>query len=271
MNFTMSFKQRFLLSVLSGILFVPAWYTWGTGFILFIAFIPMLLVEQDLVKAGKNSREFFLMPFLSFFIWNLAATWWIKNASIAGAVVAILVNTTFMSIPFWLFSYTHRKLGNSFGYFSLLFYWIAFEYFYLNAEISWTWLNLGNGFANNIRFIQWYEYTGVLGGTFWVLTVNLLLFRALSKFKETGKLQAAKTELGLFAFFLIIPIVLSLFIFRNYTEKKNPYEIVVIQPNIDPYMKFNDIPPDEQMDIFIRLADSLTGPSTDYIVVPRHL
>jgi apolipoprotein N-acyltransferase len=265
----MSKKQRIYLSLFSGLLFVPAWYQWGSGIFLFIAFIPLLFAEADLVRTGKRSREFFLLPFLTFFVWNVLTTWWIKNASFAGLITALIVNSAFMTIPFWLFSLTHRKLGNSFGYFSLLFYWVAFEYFYLNGEISWTWLNLGNGFANNIKMIQWYEFTGVLGGTFWVLCINLLLFKALSKYLETKNLRYSQVELSTAAILLIVPMVISHLTFNNYEEKEKPYEIVVIQPNIDPYMKFNDIPPEEQMNILIRLADSLADQNTDYIVAPE--
>lgn len=265
----MSLKYRILFSILSGLLFVPAWYSGGFGWLLFIAFIPLLIVEEDLVREKIRSSQFFLLPFLTFFIWNLASTWWIKNASFAGLITALVVNTTFMTLPFWLFTVTHRKLGNAYGYFSLLFYWLTFEYFYLNAEISWTWLNLGNGFANNIKLIQWYEYTGTLGGTFWVLSLNLLLFRALSKYMRGKSIRKSMTELGIAFILLIFPVIASMIRFNNYTEEENPYEIVVIQPNIDPYMKFNAIPPQEQMDILIHLADSLSDENTDYIVAPE--
>lgn len=265
----MSLKYRILFSILSGLLFIPAWYSGGSGLILFIAFIPLLLVEQDLVRSKERSSQYFWLPFLTFFIWNLASTWWIKNASFAGLLTALAVNTSFMTIPFWLFTLTHRKLGNSYGYFSLLFYWLTFEYFYLNAEISWTWLNLGNGLANDIKLIQWYEYTGTLGGSFWILSVNLLLFRSLSKYLKLKSLRNSKLELGLAVILLMFPIVFSLIRFNNYKEEKRPYEIVVIQPNIDPYMKFVDIPPQEQMDILIHLADSLSDENTDYIIAPE--
>jgi apolipoprotein N-acyltransferase len=74
-------------------------------------------------------------------------------------IFAVFFNTTVITIPFWLFSLTHRKLGNGFGYFSFIFYWLAYEYIYINGEISFTWLNLGNGFAQDTRLVKWYEYT----------------------------------------------------------------------------------------------------------------
>lgn len=265
----MSSRNRLVFSLISGLLFVPAWYTWGSGIILFVAFLPLLYLEEELIRNKARSFTFFLYPFISFLTWNILTTWWIKNASFAGLITALLVNSTFMTLPFWLFTITHRKLGSSFGYFSLLFYWIAFEYFYLNGEISWTWLNLGNGFANDIKLIQWYEFTGTLGGSFWVLSVNLLLYQVLSSWMQNKTIRPKLVELFTLLIILILPALISLSIFHNYTEKENPVDIAVIQPNIDPYMKFNDIPPDEQMNILFHLADSVSDGNTDYIVAPE--
>ena len=266
----MNSKQKLYLSLLSGVLFIPAWYGWwGSGMLLFIAFIPMLMVEEELLKTQKKTAAFFWFPYLTFFIWNLGASWWIYNASVTGLIAALVINSFMMALPFWLFSLTHRKLGESIGYFSLLFYWIAMEYFYLHAEISWTWFNLGNGFANDIKLIQWYEYTGTLGGTFWVLGMNLLLFKVFKGIKSNKKLSYYKTELILGLTLFILPASFSFLKFYTYEEEENPYEIVVVQPNIDPYSKFNDIPSEEQLQIFLDISDSLTSISTDYIVAPE--
>ncbi len=265
----MNNKKQIYLSVLSGIFLFPAWYTWGSGLLLFIAFLPMLFVENALIKSNYKGSRFFWLPFLTFMVWNLLDTWWLFFASPAGLVVALLVNSSLMALPFWLFSLTHRKLGDVFGYLSLLVFWIAFEFFYLHAEISWTWLNLGNGFAHNIKLVQWYEYTGVLGGTAWVLIINLFLFKVSRAFIFERSLREAKTEAILAAVFIFVPIVFSLIRYYQYEEVKKPYEIAVIQPNIDPYQKFNDIPPQEQMNILLRIADSLGTEHTDYFVAPE--
>ncbi len=265
----MTRKQQLSLCLLSSVLFVPAWYTWGSGLFLFVAFIPLLFVEADMVKRKVRGSSWFWLPFLTFAIWNIITTWWVKNASFPGMLLAVGVNSFLMGITFWLFSQTHRRLGNRFGYFALLFYWIAFEYFYLHGEISWTWLNLGNGFAHNIRLIQWYEFTGTLGGTAWVLMVNLLLFKTLQSYLNNRTVRPVLFETLLAAVLIIFPVTWSLVRYYTYTEKSDPYNIAVIQPNIDPYQKFNDIPPEQQMDILLNIADSLSSPATDYFVAPE--
>ena len=60
--------------------------------------------------------------------------------------------------------------------------WLAFEYLHLNWDLTWPWLTLGNVFSDKTTWIQWYEYTGVLGGSLWVLTINTILYFALRKF-----------------------------------------------------------------------------------------
>ena len=58
-------------------------------------------------------------------------------------------------------------------------FWLAFEFLYLRAEINFPWLVLGNGFANDVILIQWYEMTGALGGSLWALVMNILLFKII--------------------------------------------------------------------------------------------
>lgn len=267
----MSKRLLLFLSVLSGLLLTPAWYSWGSGLFLLIALVPLLIVEHELTSHPEKYRKRFnfLFPYLTFFIWNALTIWWLKNASMPGMIFAVFFNSFVVTIPFWLFSITHRKLGDGFGYFSLIFYWLAYEYIYINGEISFTWLDLGNGFAQDIRLIQWYEFTGVQGGTLWILLSNIILFKIIKKYLEEKSFANVRTETVLLVILLIVPISISLFRFVTYKEKSDPYEIVVIQPNIDPYMKFNDIPNDEQVNIMIHLADSLTSEKTDYIAVPE--
>ncbi len=265
----MSRKHRILLSILTGLLLTPAWFKWGSGLLLLFAFVPLLLVERDLLNQKVKSKAWFWLPALSFLVFNILATWWVKNASFAGLLVALVINTFMMSMPFWLFTLTHRKLGNRIGYFSFIVYWLAMEYFYLNAEISWTWLNLGNGFAYDIAMVQWYELTGALGGTLWVLLSNLIIFSILDAFRGGAGWKDVKSKSWALGIIILLPLLASILRFYTYEEESDPYEIVVVQPNIDPYQKFNDVPVEEQLDIYFRIADSLSGPGTDYIVAPE--
>ena len=73
------------------------------------------------------------------------------------------------------------------------------EYLHLNWDLSWPWLTLGNGFANSPNLVQWYEFTGFLGGSLWVLLMNFLLFRLAKKqnFEENNE-QNLKSKKNIF-------------------------------------------------------------------------
>ena len=92
--------HRILLAATTGILLSAGWYEWGTGLLLLVAFIPLLLVEDDLTRFGevKNARKVYLYAVLAIFIWNVITTWWIKNASLVGLVAAVVVSTLYMSL-----------------------------------------------------------------------------------------------------------------------------------------------------------------------------
>ena len=267
----MSQKRLLLFSILSGALLSPAWYQWGHGLVLIIALIPLLFVEDflDKNKAEYGSGIFFRYAALTFFVWNTATTWWIVNASLVGVILAILINTFMWSLVMWLFHLVKRKQGPQLGYFSLILFWITWEYFYHNAEISWPWLALGNGFAYNIKLVQWYEYTGVLGGSLWVLVLNIILFNLLKSYVsgiQSGRLLA---QSALVLVILIGPIIISLVRFYSYIEVHDPKTVVVIQPNIDPYEKFVSIQSIDQTYIQLSEAARVADSTVDYFIAPE--
>ncbi len=267
----MSPKKRILLSALTGLLLAPAWYEWGNGLFLLVALIPLLFVE-DFFDKNQNSYPagaFFRHAALSFFVWNVLATWWIVNATVVGVFAAIFINTLMWSFVMWLFHIVKRKMGSHIGYFSLILFWITWEYFYHNSEISWPWLTLGNGFAYNIKMIQWYEYTGVLGGSLWVLMVNVLLFNFLQGLFQQLPKRLLIARLVVIGAIIAGPLAFSIYRFYTYEEKPDPKNIVVIQPNIDPYQKFVSIPSIEQTQTQLAEAIKVADTAVDYFIAPE--
>ena len=263
--------HRFLYTVVSAILFSAAWYEWGTGLFLLLAFIPLLFLEDHLSLTTRKGvyRSVFLYASLTFLLWNILTTWWIKNASFVGLIAAVLVTTLLMSVAFLMYSVTKRLWGRIVGYSSLILFWLMYEFSYNHGEISWPWLTLGNGFLYSIPLIQWYEFTGVFGGSLWILVSNILLYELLRKYRTGIRVRTLKSLILSSLLVILLPIALSLFMYYHYHENEDPVEIVVVQPNIDPYLKFNDMPQIEQTRIQITEAATLTSSSTDYVVAPE--
>jgi apolipoprotein N-acyltransferase len=167
-----------LMPLLSGILLGAAWPERGLPLLLFLGLIPLLWLNESVRNDSrpKKGMRIFLHAWAGFLSFNALTTWWIWNSTAGGAVMAILCNALFMALVWWLAEQVGQQFGRQRGYLALLLFWLAFEYLHLNWDLTWPWLQLGNGFAGWYVLVQWYEITGVLGGTLWVLVGNLTLW-----------------------------------------------------------------------------------------------
>jgi apolipoprotein N-acyltransferase len=269
--------HRLLLALLSALLFSVPFFSWGTGLLLMGAFVPLLFIEESIAvqkarartKRERRKGSVVWYAILTFALFVLLTTYWVYFASWVGIVASVMVNTAYMTLTFWLFHITRKRLGDRLGYISLVFFWLTFEFLYLRATVNFPWLVLGNGFANDVVLIQWYEVTGTLGGSLWVLLMNLALFKLIKGLLENRSFRANRPRISWVVGLFTVPLLISLIRYMTYEEKEDPYEIVVLQPNIDPYMKFVEMPQEEQTARLLHLADSLVTPRTEYIVGPE--
>ena len=269
----MKAPKLWLAAAFSGLLLSLSWPEIGNfSPLLFVALIPMLWVEDTLYQrslAGKRTWALWLHSYSAFFLFNIITTWWIVYASLFGAVMAIIFNSLFMTVIFHLFHLTRKKVGSKEGYFGLIFYWIAWEYLHMRWDLTWPWLTLGNGFSTWSGMIQWYEYTGVPGGSLWVLLSNIVGLQLFKTWQKENISGLFKKQVAILAGLIIIPIAISQLIYHNYEIKGEEKEVVVIQPNIDPYGEKFTLSADEMVAKMLSLAAPLITEETDYVVGPE--
>lgn len=264
----MKIKFLILLSVLSGLLLAAAWPENGFTPLIFVALVPLFFVQQYV--GDNNKRGMYWYSWLAFLIWNVLTTWWVWYSTPIGSVAAFLLNSLFLAVVFQLFHISKKGFfENKKGTWILIFYWMTWEYFHLNWDLSWSWLNLGNVFASTPKWIQWYEYTGTFGGTLWILIVNVLVFNIVKKAIEMRCEKSTKFVVAFLVLILALPLSYSYYVYNNYLEEKNPVEVVVVQPNIDPYNEQYDLSPDSILSRNLALAETLITENTKYIVMPE--
>lgn len=257
------------LSVLSAILLSLAWPANGFAPLIFIAWVPLLFVQDYLGNTGKKGM--FWLAWLSFFIWNTLTTWWIWNSTEIGAVGALGLNSLFMAFVFWMFHLSKVYLyENKKGFLILVFYWLSWEWFHLDWDLSWPWLNLGHVFSSQHHWIQWYELTGVAGGTTWILIVNILFFHIIKQTINKGLIpKRFGLQLAGTIAVILIPIIFSWQLYNNYQETGEAADIVIVQPNFDPYTEQYELPPSAIIDRNLELASQAMFSKTDFIVAPE--
>ena len=259
-------NRNIQLSILSGVLLGIPFVFPSLFFLIFFAWIPLLIVEKT---SQEHHNPYFLFnhAFLSFSIWNAMAYWWVAQAQLVGVILIIILNSMVLATVFWLVSTTRKSLRISI-LFPFLIIWLGFEYFHTWWDLAWPWLNLGNAFASVPAWVQWYEFTGTRGGSMWVILINLCLFTILSRELKHGKV----TYIWLTALFGL-PLLYSYIIFDAKEEVASSKSFALVQPHLDPYTeKFQ--PENEKIHFadFISVADSLCKTLTpDFLIGPETL
>ena len=262
--------KNILLALLSGGLFALAWPTYGITFLIFFSFVPLLIAEYQLRSSGKSSKgKVFLLAYLSFFIRNVFTTWWIWNSTEIGGAFAILVNSLLMATVFLIYHLVAKRNSLKISTVFFVTIWISFEKFHHHWDFSWPWLTLGNVFSEKVAWVQWYEYTGIFGGSLWVLLVNVLIFIALKKLIKTKDRKIFWKRILKIGVLVFFPIIYSCWVYISYQEKGKPTEVMVLQPNIDPYSEKYSLSNTEVIRLLFRLLQGEVTEKTRFILTPE--
>ena len=258
------------LSIATGISLGFSWPVNGFTFLIFISLIPLLYLEESIRKDNFKFKSIraFGYSYLSFLIWNLITTWWLFNSTLFGMLFANLCNSLFYALIFVVFYWAKSRLPFKSAYIFLISAWIAFEKLHLIWDFSWSWLNLGNVFSEKIYWIQWYEYTGTFGGSLWILCINVWIFYLL-KNEDFKSLKNIIRKLIPPLIAIALPIVFSLYLYQKVEIEDKTIEVLIIQPNIDPYKsKYKSTNEDFLNQLFDQLKPYLNK-NTKYVLTPE--
>jgi apolipoprotein N-acyltransferase len=251
-----------LLALLTGVLLYLGWPPKYLFPFLFVGMVPLFYAHHHMETNYAKAKKYFIWyVYLGLLVWNILTTWWVGYASIGGAIAMLLANTALMIIPFSAYIYTKKVVGENKALMAFVLYWLAFEYVHLTWEISYPWLTLGNGLAMIPWLVQWYEYTGILGGSLWILTINVVVYKLI--------VSNSKKKIIQLSVLVLIPSTFSIIKFNLPVTETASTEVLVIQPNIDPYNKFESGEELEQVETFLLQADKLITAKTRLVVFPE--
>jgi apolipoprotein N-acyltransferase len=258
------------LSVIGGILSGLAWTDWCSGLILLTAFVPFFLIENYIFENPKRftPNAYFILLLPGFVIFCIIALGWMRVASITGAICVIMGLSFLMAFTLWLAHKVRLRAGNIPGFIAMITFWLSFEFISLNINLISPWLNLGNGLSKDILFVQWYDITGTAGGSLWILCSNLFLTLLLVNFL-TKKKRVLKYLL-IWLSLVIIPPAISIYRYHSVNQDTGKgSEVVIIQPNIDPYTEKFTIPFEDQLKKTLNLANSAITNKTEWVITPE--
>lgn len=275
-------KSPYVLSSLSGVLLglgFPGYLPFP--FLLFVGWVPLLLAHRELSRTEQSYGKVFWTGFNGFLLYNILASFWVTNTAFAAGVFAIVVNSFLMCLPWLAFHWTSRR-SPKVAYLALAAFWLTFEYFHYNWSLNWPWLTLGNGFAQFPSLIQWYEITGVLGGSAWIFLVNFLALRTYQGITavipegpapaRSPKAWLTRRPLVFLVLALAAPVGASLLRYATYVPPgENSIRVATVQPNFEPHFEKFSSDPTSQVDTFLRLSRLALAEAgaVDYLVYPE--
>jgi len=237
------------LPLLSGLLLgisFPSYPFIRLDFLAWIAFVPLLLSLQQDEPSGKSYRK----VWLAMLVFSSITLWWVSLATFAGGMLTIAAQSFFLTVPFFAFIAVRRWLGFRFALFSFPFFWTAWEWAYMQQDLSLGWLTLGNSQANLTGMIQYADITGVWGITFWLLWFNVLVLLLWNSRKEPSPQFRLILALLLM---VAAPVLYAKFVVDepfSGGEKKASVRVSLVQPNIDPFRKWQDYTSYDIMELY---------------------
>lgn len=266
---------RYAFSVLSGLLLAAAWPCIGDLTpLIFIAWVPLILLQERLIERGARPRAVYPHILLAMAVWNLCTTWWLWCVSEPlGTKLFTLIgpnlgNVLLMSVPLVLARLVRRWTGRGLGAVAYVVFWLAFEDFHMDWDLTWPWLTLGNVFANRVEWVQWYEWTGHTGGSLWVLVANVLVAMTVFQWTSGRRWRVMTAPLA----WVMVPLLGSTWYDLNITNcarGDRSMEVVIVQPNIDPYNGKFALDPLVQLEGMLAQAESRLTDSTRLVVLPE--
>jgi apolipoprotein N-acyltransferase len=230
----------------------------------------------------SGNAQLFRYTYSIFFLWNLVGSYWLLVAAFrapgiedtlilfSAGILALLVNPALMSIPCQLYSRTRHVLHPVVAAGSFIVFWLTFEYLQFNWELSWSWLTLGHALVETPFWIQYAEFTGVLGISLHILLANLLIYQLYRYYHHRHRINLLRAGLALG--WLALPLLLNQLLLddsRKVFQNEGRMSVRLVQPNVDPHGTDGLFTAEQKMSRLsnLMLADSLGA--TDLVVLPE--
>ena len=261
--------KNLFLALTSGLLLGVPWIIPSFFFLIFIAWVPFFQLEKNLHN-NRNRHALLNYVFPGFLLWNLLGAWWVMQAQWLGAILIFLANSLLQALVFWSASRVRSSLKIPL-IIPFLFIWLGYEYFHNIWDLAWPWFNLGNALVTAPKLIQWVEFTGVRGGSLWIILVNFAVFKAYESYQNRRFRIMVPVALGILLL-LLVPAFFSYQMYCNFQKGEESVKIALIQPNLDPYTeKFVPEKQARHLEEFFKTADNILDDDTQYLLGPETL
>ena len=220
------------LSLMSGIL-IGSSYPPGFGLIALFGLVPLIRIW--IISSPLTSLKY---SFFSSLVCSIISLYWIglnSGASFIPVLLSLIAAVLYLSIFWAVMGYITSWFQKYYKYtlYLIPLIWVSMEFVKSYGPLAFSWSSLALTQTNFLPILQIIDITGPEGISFWVLLINITIYSILFNRKQ------AYMQNVVLIFFIIIPVIYGLFIISSLKESFwDKKEISVIQPNIDPNLKW---------------------------------
>lgn len=226
-------KKDLLLSLLFSVLLSFSFPPYRLGFLAYVALIPFFLLLEH-----KNLAQTIKWGYLVGLFMNIGTLWWINLVTVPGAIAAILYLPIYMIIYALLHNFLSNRLRPKYFYWCIPFLWTGIEYLRSLGVLGFPWCSLAYTQSYYLNLIQYVSITSAYGVSFWVVTINVVIWLIL---KNTSNFKKLVIYYLLLLLLFILPWIYGRMVIpKEQPAPDNSIKVGLIQGNIDPYVKWND-------------------------------
>jgi apolipoprotein N-acyltransferase len=181
----------------------------------------------------------------------------------------------FFLIPASIYYFIRKRIKSDLSIVSFAFIWVTFEWLYALGEFAFPWLTIGNTQTYALHKIQFIDITGVYGLSFWVLTINTLIFFLLKSLAGNYSMTTRYVLIFAIPFIYIAPNLYSLKIDNTAFQgvENTGITVGIVQPNVNPWDKWEGdktfIGRWSQVKSYLEFIKDHIDESTDMVVLPE--
>jgi apolipoprotein N-acyltransferase len=234
-------KLKLVLIVISALLMSLAFHPLGLHFLAWFGLVPLLFAIDNV-----KPRSAFVSGITFGFIFALFSLFWLIFLQIeANIKVLMMFGLILMFLYIGLYFGVSLLIANRIGIWFLPLVISGLEFLKGLGELGFPWLTLGYTQARYPLIIQQASLYGVYGLSLWLVLFNVSLYKFI-------KIRQMK-YLTISLFIFVLPLLYG--VLRIKKPDGEYVTIGIVQPNIDPNLKFTRAMRDESFNRLIRSSE----------------
>lgn len=248
-------KKQLSLSILTAVLLSLSYAPFRTGFLAVAALTPFFFLLESTERGDA-----FRWSYFTGFLYACGTLYWIGWVTLPGAIGTLIIWPLYIV----LYSVIHVRLVGRFAkwaWIALPFVWVTIEYLQSRTELAFPWNHLGYTQSYYLPIIQFSEYTSVLGVSFWLVCLNIILFHILKTRKQRN------LKIVLFIVLFLLPLVHGL-IKMSQAEPCPQVKVSLLQGNMDPFQKWAD-DEEKNLELYEQMMEQARANNSDLYIWPE--